>query len=200
MFFFISYPIGKYLSEKRNLIGYFPLLRWNEFYQQSENTLDLIFLGSSHAYVSFIPDTFDVKLNCNSFNMGSSSQSLLSSIFILKEIIKTQSPKIVILELNHNSLYQTKEFNNACHNFDNMKFSGNKVEYIWQTCDCKELLEVLFPIYRFNNFKSLLFSNNSPLKSTVNTYTANKTAKLKYEGKGFVKAIRNKQFLHIKKR
>ena len=58
--------------------------------------VDIIFLGSSHAYRAFDPDIFQ-NHGFSSFNLGSSSQSPLNSYFLMKKYI--QKCNTVIMEL-----------------------------------------------------------------------------------------------------
>src|SRR5437870_3052083 len=120
VFFVLNLIVGYILSiPKRKLIeaGYFhPQKRWSEFYQQKKNSIDLLFLGSSHCYRSFNPAIFDEKLGTNSFNMASPSQSPLTSYYVLKEVLKRQSPKIVILEVFWYTFDTTNQYVNALYN------------------------------------------------------------------------------------
>lgn len=70
----------------------------HELYSQEEN-IDVLFLGSSHCYRSLIPYEADRLMNKNTFNAGSSSQSLDISYELLKEASKKNRIKEVYLEL-----------------------------------------------------------------------------------------------------
>ena len=68
------------------------------FHSLPENSMDVIVLGSSHAQYSFVPSFFYEDTGLYSYVMGSACQPLEVSYEMLKEALKTQSPKIVILE------------------------------------------------------------------------------------------------------
>lgn len=72
---------------------------WNEFYKLEPNTLDLIFIGSSHSYCSFSPEIMDDETGSNSFNFGSPLQHPDSSYYILKEVLKYHKPKVMVYEI-----------------------------------------------------------------------------------------------------
>ena len=45
------------------------------YYKLPKDSIDLLFVGSSHSYCSFNPRLFDHYLKCNSLNLGTDSQS-----------------------------------------------------------------------------------------------------------------------------
>lgn len=65
----------------------------------SLNSLDILFLGSSHAYRGFDVEFFEKK-GYTAFNLGSSNQSLLQSYILLDNYISKVNPKYVIIEVN----------------------------------------------------------------------------------------------------
>lgn len=77
-----------------------------------DGNYDLIFIGSSHAYRSYDPRIFD-KYNINSFNMGTSGQSLESSLIVLKKIVNKSNVKNILLEIDRTQLSGTIETNES---------------------------------------------------------------------------------------
>lgn len=75
-----------------------PNLRWRNFYKLPENSTDIIFMGNSHSFYSFEPLIIDKLLNTNSFSVGVGGENIVLSYFELREILKYQHPKIVVLE------------------------------------------------------------------------------------------------------
>lgn len=63
------------------------------------NSLDVVVLGSSHAQYSTIPSMIYRKTKLATFNMGSQCQPLNVSYEFLKEVLKTQKPQLVMLEI-----------------------------------------------------------------------------------------------------
>jgi hypothetical protein len=59
--------------------------------------VDIVFIGSSHAYRSFDPRVF-AREGLSTFNLGTRAQTPLNSYFLLKEYIGTLRPKLVIFE------------------------------------------------------------------------------------------------------
>lgn len=90
--FYFSY---NFLSTKfKNEDAYY-----NEsFHNLPKDSMDVIVLGSSHAQYSFSPTFFYEDSGLYSYVLGSACQPLEVSYQMLKEALKTQSPKLVILE------------------------------------------------------------------------------------------------------
>jgi hypothetical protein len=62
------------------------------------NTVDVLILGSSHAYRGFDTRIFN-KNNISSFNLGTSSQTPIQTLALLKRYLKTIHPKLIIVEV-----------------------------------------------------------------------------------------------------
>lgn len=73
---------------------------FHEMYEQ--DNIDVLFVGSSHCYRSFIPEILDKKLGCNTFNAGTSAQTLDGSYMIIKEAAKYNDIDHIYLELYYN--------------------------------------------------------------------------------------------------
>ena len=71
----------------------------SSFHNLPENTIDVLVLGSSHAQYSFCPAFFYEDTGLYSYVLGTGGQPLEMSYEMLKEGLKTQSPKLVILEV-----------------------------------------------------------------------------------------------------
>lgn len=84
-------------EQNQNLTDY--RRAWDEFYQVPRDSLDLIYIGSSHAYCTFDPELIDEGLGTNSFNFGSPLQYPDSTYYVLQEVFKYQKPKTVIYEI-----------------------------------------------------------------------------------------------------
>lgn len=70
----------------------------NEMYEQQEN-IDILILGSSHAYHSFDPYILSASLGKNVFVAGTSAQELDGTLILLQEADKENEIEAVVLEL-----------------------------------------------------------------------------------------------------
>jgi len=69
------------------------------FYELPDNTVDVLFLGSSHTYFTFIPQQIYDEYGITSADLATSSQSIQNTYYLLKEAYKHQKPKVVFLDI-----------------------------------------------------------------------------------------------------
>lgn len=68
------------------------------FYRLEPESIDVLVLGSSHAYYGFQPNQLWEEHGITSYVLGSPSQTMICSYYLLKEALKYQKPKVVLLE------------------------------------------------------------------------------------------------------
>lgn len=68
------------------------------FYELNDNTVDVLFLGSSHAFLGFNTGTLWEEYGIASYVLGGSIQPMWNTYFYLKEALKTQTPELIVLE------------------------------------------------------------------------------------------------------
>lgn len=69
------------------------------FYKQPKDSIDVLILGSSHAYMNISQFYLYSLYGIASYNLGGGSQPLWNSYFYLKEALKTQKPKLIVLDI-----------------------------------------------------------------------------------------------------
>ena len=69
------------------------------YYKIPKNSIDLLFIGSSHSYCTFNSRLFDHYLKCNSLNLGTNSQTFPATYSAILEILKKQTPKVIVIEV-----------------------------------------------------------------------------------------------------
>lgn len=93
---FLSY-IYKIFSWKDTAGDYYSSM--DALYNLEENMVDVLFLGSSRCYCSVNNSVLWQEQGITSFSLAISGQDLVSSYHCFVEALKTQSPKVVCLEL-----------------------------------------------------------------------------------------------------
>lgn len=68
------------------------------FYKLKNNTVDVLFLGSSHAYTAFNTGILWDEYGIASYVLGGSDQPMWNTYYYLKEALKTQTPELIVLE------------------------------------------------------------------------------------------------------
>ena len=119
-------------------------------YGEDGENMDMVFLGTSHAYRAFDPRVFDEVLGINSYNMGTSQQTISSSYYVLKEVLKTNHPEKVVFELTY-TCFRDKDHlplkNVIISQY--MKPSFNKLAYILHEFDLEDIFYAILPAYTF---------------------------------------------------
>lgn len=130
-------------------------IMWHNYYAHSEN-IDNLFLGSSHVYYDIDPYMMDKLNQGNNFNLSSGSQLLNGSYYLLKEVNKTHKLSHVYLELyydvstgNYGNYYDNYALN--WRNTDYMRWSSNKMEYIYFMCKKEHYPETVLPLLRYRS-------------------------------------------------
>lgn len=102
----------------------------NSFYDLDENVVDVLFMGSSHCYGSIVNAMLWEEYGIASFNIAISGQDLEATYYTLREALKTQSPKVVCIEMYYAALegYQVK--GNLYRNTLSLRMSLNSYEAV----------------------------------------------------------------------
>ena len=69
------------------------------YFQLGDGEVDVLFVGSSHMYRSVSPMEIWERSGITSHVLGSPSQSMAGSYYLIEEAIRTKHPKVIILEL-----------------------------------------------------------------------------------------------------
>lgn len=69
-----------------------------KFYELDNNTVDVLILGSSHAFEHFNTGVLWDNYGMTSFTLAGSVQPMWNTYYYLKEALKTQKPELIILE------------------------------------------------------------------------------------------------------
>ncbi len=127
----------------------------HSFYDIEENSLDILCIGSSHAYHSVQPDLLWGEYGIPSYVLGSPGQTVPCSYYLLKEALKYQKPKLVLLETYcFPRKYKFKNDSYLRQAIDGMRFGDVKIEalndllpeYSW-----KEKLSYYIPFLMYHS-------------------------------------------------
>jgi hypothetical protein len=69
------------------------------FYKMKKQTIDVFFVGSSHAYWGIDPVTIWKEVGIPSYDLGAAEQLFWNSYFYIKEGLKYQKPKAIVLDV-----------------------------------------------------------------------------------------------------
>ena len=148
---FIGYNIQKVVSPKFNASQGLQ----SGFMEEKENSIDVLFLGTSNMFHTINPIILYEETGITSFDFGSSSQSLNMTYMYLKEALKTQSPKVVCLEV----LASRSDFNSELYEpglrwgFTYFPDSLNKYSGLYGQLGKvnSEYISYVFPLFRYKD-------------------------------------------------
>lgn len=123
----LLYGTGSILKFK-NGDGIYSLTK---FYELEDNTVDVLVLGSSHAFENFNTGLLWDKYGMSAYVLGGSIQPMWNSYYYLKEALKTQAPDLVILEgyMLHSSADYSDD-SRIIKNTYGMKWSADRIAAI----------------------------------------------------------------------
>ena len=137
----------------------------SDFYSQEENTIDVIFLGTSHSNLALSPMDMYRDYGFTSYNLATSSQSIETSELLLKEAIKHQKPSVVTFDVAA-LFYDKSEYDKMTFNKNYRAIMGvndyvGRFPYLVKMCpDNMPLLEYISPMYRFHGRWDKLVSDD----------------------------------------
>ena len=104
-------------------------------YSEPDNTIDVAIIGSSHVNNGYIPNILWKECSASAVNVFSWSQPMWISYHYLQETLKTQSPKIVVLDMfgmtyGHSYIMPQEIDKTSYNNSFNIDFGVNFLQMI----------------------------------------------------------------------
>lgn len=133
----------------------------SDFRKLKKNSVEAIFLGSSHVGEEISPMQIYIESGVTTYNLGTSSQPTDGSLFLLYEAFKTQSPKYVFLDVNSLFLSPKSGEEGRTYLLDSSHLSKEKIR-LAVACgngggikanifsNPANLISVLFPLYKYH--------------------------------------------------
>lgn len=123
------------------------------FYALEENSLDVLFLGTSHSYYAFNPGVFYERTGLNSYVFAGECQPIGVTYHYFIEALKTQKPKVVVLDL-----FSLLPSSQGCQtsgiiqkNLEDLKMSRNKFKALDLLEDPEERFNAKFDLMLYRN-------------------------------------------------
>jgi len=101
-----------------------------QFYATGRDLIDVLFIGSSHVYGGINPDVLWREFGISSFDLAVSGQDKDSSYYYLKEALRTQSPKVVFVDLYAAAFEKGAVEGNVYRNMISIRGFDNSVHLI----------------------------------------------------------------------
>lgn len=123
------------------------------FYALKEDSMDVLFLGTSHAYYAFNPGMFYERTGLNSYVFAGECQPIGVTYHYFVEALKTQHPKVVVLDL-----FSLLPSSQGCQtdgiiqkNLEDLKPSSNKFKALDLLSDEEDRFNAKFDLMLYRN-------------------------------------------------
>lgn len=150
LFLTIRYPLQKLLSPYHESTAIV-----EGFYALEKDSLDAVFLGSSHMYYTVNAQMLTEEYGIPSYDFGASGQMLDMTCSFFREMLKTQSPRVVMVEMLKSVSPKSEANENApAWTFVPMPMSWNKVRTVYDYFDgdLKKTMQYTFaPLMQWHN-------------------------------------------------
>ncbi len=121
------------------------ILQAREMYAQPRNTVDVVFLGSSHIHYDVNTALLWEDYGIASYDYSAAEQPLWITYYYLKEFCKYQDPKLVVLDLYSPARYkEDHHYDYLAENLEGVRFSANKLAMLWNSSEPDRFMD-FFP-------------------------------------------------------
>lgn len=127
-------------------------LKVGGFYNEPEDSMDILFFGSSHMYCSIDPNLLEEQTGLTSYIFATQKQPLWITYHYMIEALKTQKPKKIFLEVNMAT--EKEDYMDEGTNYsaiDPIQFSINKWNMIQSAALPEEQHQYLFNIIKYHD-------------------------------------------------
>ncbi|WP_029233391.1 hypothetical protein [Butyrivibrio sp. VCB2006] len=133
------------------------------FYSLDDNSLDVVFLGSSNIHCNINPNVIWNDYGITSYNYSCDQQELGTTFYYLKQVFETQSPKAVVIDVMSNGAGSEIGTTQAHFAFDHMKNDWYRIQAIWNRTK-EARMELYFPIIAYHGRWKELTDNDYKYK------------------------------------
>lgn len=139
----LLFRLGYWLMPERTVYGSV----WTSYLQEEEDSVDILFLGSSRVYCDVIPAVIYEETGATSFVNAGPSQTASLTYYYLRESLRTQHPKYVFVEASaaYFGINEDHSKTNVCY----MPGSFNRV-LAGAACEEGILELALYPLQEFH--------------------------------------------------
>ena len=121
-------------------------------YAQPKNSVDVLFLGSSLSGMDIDEEVLWKEYGIAGYNLWGSVQPLWNSYYFLKEALKYQKPKLVVLEIYAASfLFSRSDNSRRIVNTRGMRFSWNQIEAVLESTSRRKVPFLLAGLPHYHN-------------------------------------------------
>ena len=137
--------VTELVSPKRHNYG----SDWGEYLQEEEDTIDVLFIGSSLTYCNIIPAIFWEETGLTAWDVTGPELTVPGAYHYLVEALKTQSPSVVFIEISAALYERYTGFSKTV--IGQMPWGLNRLEMTLREGEAENLPGLLFPLYFYHS-------------------------------------------------
>jgi len=145
---------------------------WERYLKEEQNSLDVLFFGSSISYCDVVPPVIWEKAEISTYVMAGPEQTLPITYFYVKEAIKTQHPKVIFVEVTGAFFEKYQSYTKV--NIGYMPWDENRIGAIFNAAESAERTGLLFPLYNYHSRWDSL--EGEDIEIAMKGYTADELA------------------------
>ena len=123
-----------------------------DMYAQPGDTIDVVFMGSSHIHVNVNTALLWEKYGMAAYDYSAAEQPLWLTYYYLQEICKYQQPKLVVLDLYCPAAFKDDyQYTWLEDNLLGVRFSLNKLKMLYVACEPDKYQDYFPSMVRYHN-------------------------------------------------
>lgn len=127
---------------------------WGEYLQEAEDTIDVLFIGSSLTYCNIIPAVFWEETGLTAWDVTGPELTVPGSYHYLRQALKTQSPQAVFVEISAVLYPRHTDFTKTV--IGQMPWGLDRIEMILKEAEPENRLGLVFPLHFYHSRWSAL--------------------------------------------
>ena len=131
---------------------------WGHFLEEPEDSVDLLFLGSSLVYCDVVPAVVWEETGLTGYVMAGPEQTLPVTYYYLREALKTQQPQAVFVEIT--GVFYARHTNYTKTNIGQMPWGRNRLEATFREAEPENRAGLLFPLLFYHDRWSSLTADD----------------------------------------
>lgn len=122
---------------------------WGEYLQEAEDTIDVLFIGSSLTYCNIMPAIFWEETGLTAWDVTGPELTVPGAYHYLVEALKTQSPQAVFIEISAALYPRYTGFTKTV--IGQMPWSRNRLEMTMKEAEPENRLGLIFPLFFYHS-------------------------------------------------
>ena len=141
----VTVGLTRLLTPKRHDTG----STWGQFLQEHENSMDVLFFGSSLVYCDVVPAVLWEETGLASYVMAGPEQPIPMSYYYLRETLETQSPQAVFVEVTGMFYDRYTDFTKI--NIGQMPWGPNRLKATLEEAEPEARAGLIFPLIFYHD-------------------------------------------------